>query len=318
PGRLYDLALKGVLRLKFVKKLVIDEVDEMLNLGFRSQLTNILDLLPPKRQNLMFSATMTNDIDILIKKFFINPQKIEAAPSGAPLEEIIQKAYLVPNFYTKVNLLELLLTKESDMDKVLIFVSTKKLADKLFEQIDGKFPGKIGVIHSNKAQNNRFKTVKQFHEGNFRVIISTDIMARGLDVSEITHVINFDIPEIPENYIHRIGRTGRAEKGGTAITFILDSEIKYQEEIEALMNFKIPIGPLPDDLEISDVLTDDEIPVVKMKNVKIKISKQDIKGPSFHEKKEKNKKVNQKVRFKDKMMMKYGKPKTRGQKVKGR
>jgi len=318
PGRLYDLALKGVLRLKSIKKLVIDEVDEMLNLGFRHQLTNILDLLPVKKQNLMFSATMTEDIEILIKKFFINPQKIEAAPSGTPLDEIIQKAYLVPNFYTKVNLLELLLSKESDMNKVLVFVSTKKLADKLFEQIKEKFPEQIGVIHSNKAQNNRFKTVKQFHEGDFRVIISTDIMARGLDVSEITHVINFDIPEIPENYIHRIGRTGRAEKGGTAISFILKSEANFQTEIEALMNFKIPIELLPEELEISDILTEEEIPVIKMKNVKVKTINKDITGPSFHEKKEKNKKVNKKVRFKDKMMMKYGKPKTRGQKIKGR
>ncbi len=311
PGRLYDIALTGVLRLKAVKKLVIDEVDEMLNLGFRHQLTSILDLLPAKRQNLMFSATMTPDIDVLIKNFFNNPVKIEAAPTGTPLESISQTGYLLPNFNTKVNLLKLLLANNTAMSKVLVFVSTKKLADRVYEQLDIKFPGQLGVIHSNKAQNYRFNTVKQFDKGEYRLLIATDIMARGLDITDITHVINFDIPEIPEDYIHRIGRTARAEKQGTAISFILDSEIELQAEIEALMKCKIPISTLPEELEISKVLLEDEIPKVQMKIIQPKLKEA---GPSFHEKKEKNKKVNVKIRYKDKMMAKYGKPKTRGQK----
>lgn len=313
PGRLLDITLTGNLRLKSIKKLIIDEVDEMLNLGFRHQLTSILDLLPAKRQNLMFSATMTEDIEVLIKTFFNNPQKVEAAPTGTPLDKINQIGYLVPNFYTKINLLKHLLTENSDTTKVLIFVSTKKLADLLYEQIEEDFRGQLGVIHSNKAQNTRFNTVKQFDEGNCRILIATDIMARGLDILDVTHVINFDIPEIPEDYMHRIGRTGRAKKKGIAITFILENELEHQVEIESLMNYKIPLAPLPDTLEISEVLLEEEKPKVQMKIIETKIQKA---GPSFHEKIAKNKKVNIKVRYKDKMMIKYGKPKTRGQKFK--
>ncbi|MFZ4398640.1 MAG: DEAD/DEAH box helicase [Bacteroidales bacterium] len=314
PGRLLDLAYKGVLRLKGVKRLIIDEVDEMLTLGFRHQLTSILDLLPPRRQNLMFSATMLDDIEKLIKDFFNNPQKIEAAPTGTPLDQIIQIGYLVPNFNTKVNFLKLLLSNDMEMSKVLVFVSTKKLADDLFEQMEGKLSGQLGVIHSNKAQNYRFNAVKQFHEGVYRVLISTDIMARGLDISEITHVVNFDTPEVAEDYMHRIGRTGRADKKGIAITFLLEKDAVYQAQIEELMNYKIPIEALPEDLKISEILTEDELPKIIMKNVLVKTPKVEASGPAFHEKKEKNKKVYNKIRHKDKMKLKYGKPKTRGQK----
>src|ERR1700754_1648994 len=134
PGRLYDLVLSGALRLNGVKKLVIDEVDEMLNLGFLPQLRNILDLLPPKRQNLLFSATITEEVDTLMDTYFNNPERIEAAPTGTPVENIDQKVFEVPNFNTKVNLLELLLERDPEMTKVLVFVATKQLADQLFEK----------------------------------------------------------------------------------------------------------------------------------------------------------------------------------------
>jgi ATP-dependent RNA helicase RhlE len=314
PGRLYDIMLTGSLKLKTIKRVVIDEVDEMLNLGFRTQLKNILDLLPPKRQNLMFSATITDDVEALMDIYFNDPVRIEAAPTGTPLENIIQIAYEVPNFYTKVNLLELLLTEDKDMTKVLVFAATKKLADELYEQLAEKFPDKVGVIHSNKEQNHRFNTVKQFQEGNYRFIIATDIIARGLDIEEVTHVINFDTPEVPENYIHRIGRTGRADKKGIAITFITERETENKERIEALMNYVIPKKALPQNLVISDVLTEDEIPKVFMKIIKLKAPEQ--AGPAFHEKSAKNQKVNFLVKKKDRMMKKYGKPITRGQKKK--
>ncbi|MCY7293105.1 MAG: DEAD/DEAH box helicase, partial [Ferruginibacter sp.] len=186
PGRLYDLCMNGVVKTKAIKKLVIDEVDEMLNLGFRTQLKNILDLLPPKRQNLMFSATITPDVEMLIDTYFNDPERVEAAPTGTPLENILQTGYMVPNFYTKVNLLELLLTEDKTMTKVLVFAATKKLADELYDQLEPKFTGTVGVIHSNKEQNHRFNTVKQFHEGTYRFIIATDIVARGIDIAEVT------------------------------------------------------------------------------------------------------------------------------------
>lgn len=308
PGRLYDLILNGAFKTKSIKKLVIDEMDEMLNLGFRTQIKNVLDLLPLKRQNLLFSATITEEVEQLMQAYFNDPEKVEAAPTGTPLENIEQVYYQVPNFYTKVNLLHLLLTEDEAMTKVLVFVATKKLADELYEQLEAKFPGTAGVIHSNKEQNHRFNTVKQFHEGTYRFIIATDIVARGIDVAEVTHVINFDVPEVPENYIHRIGRTGRADKKGIAISFITEKEKPLQESIEALMKLKIPLAALPGELIISDELTEDEKPKVYMKTIQLKIPKKEESGPAFHPKSAKNSKVNFIVKKKDRMMKKYGKP----------
>jgi ATP-dependent RNA helicase RhlE len=316
PGRLYDLILNGAFKTKGIKKLVIDEMDEMLNLGFRTQIKNILDLIPQKRQNLLFSATITDEVEQLMDAYFNDPERVEAAPTGTPLENIEQAYYELPNFYTKVNLLHLLLTEDESMTRVLVFVATKKLADDLYEQLEAKFPGTAGVIHSNKEQNHRFNTVKQFHDGIYRFIIATDIVARGIDISEVTHVINFDVPEVPENYIHRIGRTGRADKKGIAISFITEKEKPLQVAIETLMKQAILQTALPGDLVISDELTEDEKPKVFMKTIQLKVPKKEESGPAFHPKSAKNSKVNFVVRKKDRMMKKYGKPIKRGAKKK--
>lgn len=315
PGRLYDLILNGALKTKSIKKFVIDEVDEMLNLGFRSQLKNIMELLPERRQNLMFSATITEEVEQMIEQYFNTPVRIEAAPTGTPLENINQMAYEVPNFYTKVNLLELLLNEDDNFSKVLIFAATKKLADELYAQMQRRFPEQVGVIHSNKEQGHRFDTVKQFKEGSYRFIIATDIVARGIDIAEVTHVINFDLPEAPENYMHRIGRTGRADKKGIAISFITERDKENQEAIESLMKYEIPLRSLPDNLEISTALTEDEMPKVFMKEVNVKIPKRENVGAAFHEKLAKNNRQPEKrVSHKEKMMAKYGKPKSKGKK----
>lgn len=314
PGRLYDLVLSGALKLKGIKKLVVDEVDEMLNLGFRTQIRNIMDLMPAKRQNLMFSATITEEVEALITSYFNSPEVIEAAPAGTPLKNISQRVYHVPNFYTKVNLLEQLITRDPEMSRVLVFAATKQLADQLFEQVEAKFPGQVGVIHSNKEQNHRFNTVNRFKDGTYRFIIATDIIARGLDITGVSHVISFDTPEVSENYIHRIGRTGRADKDGISILFTAEREMPQKEKIEALMNYRIPVQPLPEDLEISTRLTDEEDPKFVVPNIVLKTPKREEGGGAFHEKLAKNKKVNVKVSHKDKMMQKYGKPKSRGKK----
>ena len=314
PGRLFDLLMNGAVKTKSIKKVVIDEMDEMLNLGFRTQIKNILDLLPAKRQNLLFSATITDDVELLMDTFFNEPTRVEAAPTGTPLENIEQIGYAIPNFYTKVNLLKLMLAQDQTMTKLLVFVATKKLADELYTQLETIYLETCGVIHSNKEQNHRFNTVKQFHEGTYRFIIATDIVARGIDISEVTHVINFDVPEVPENYIHRIGRTGRADKKGIAITFFTAKEKPLMDTIQALMKYEVPLLPLPENLEISEVLTEDEIPKVFMKTYLVKLPKKEEVGPAFHQKSAKNSKINVIVRKKDRMMKKYGKPKTRGQK----
>ena len=315
PGRLRDLALDGFVSLKGVKKLVLDEVDEMLDLGFRHQLISIFDLMPQRRQNLMFSATVTHNVEELIDSFFNAPVRIEAAPVGTPLDNISTKAYNVPNFNTKINLLRLLLDENADMSRVLVFVSTKNLADILFDEMEKTFPN-IGVVHSGKAQNYRFRMVNNFHSGELRVLISTDLVSRGLDISDVSHVINFDMPDDAETYVHRIGRTGRADKQGDAISFATPRDDERVLAIELLTDRKIEIESLPENLVVSDILTDIDRDKVIMKNVLVKQPSISESKGAFHEKAAKNMKVNKKVRYADKMKAKYGKPKTRGQKMK--
>ena len=312
PGRLYDLALSRVLQLKSIQKLVIDEVDVMLDLGFRHQLINIFDLLPERRQNIMFSATMTHDVDVLISDFFKNPKQVSIAVSGTPLENILQQRYQVPNFYTKVNLLIHLLRDTDIFNKVLIFIRTKKWADMLFETLEDRFHGDCAIIHSNKTQNYRLKSIAEFSHGHRRILVATDIMARGLDIDNISHVINFDTPEYPENYMHRIGRTGRAERKGITLLFSTSKEEDDVKKIETLMNKTIPLMEFPPEVDISEQLIEEERPKINEHYNPIK--NEDDKGQAFHDKKAKNKKKNLGGSYKFKIAEKYKKPKTRGDK----
>ncbi|MBS1626224.1 MAG: DEAD/DEAH box helicase [Bacteroidetes bacterium] len=310
PGRVYDLALNGNLKIKNVKRLVIDEVDEMLSLGFRSQLKDILRLLPERRQNLMYSATLTDEVETLIHDFFNAPAKVEAAPAGTPLDNIAQTAYEVPNFHTKINLLGLLLRTDAEMRKVLVFAGTKKMADDIYARMWEQMPEAVGVIHAGKTQPHRFDAVQQFDRGSFRVLIATDLIARGLDIAGVSHVVNFDVPSEPESYIHRIGRTGRADQQGLSVTFITGREADYVAAIEQLMGRTIPLLPLPADLEISTELTYDEIPRIEVKSIESRL-KTPEHGVGFHQKSAKNMKENFHLTRAKKMQLKYGKPKKR-------
>lgn len=312
PGRLYDLILNRSLQTQDIKKLVIDEVDIMLDLGFRFQLNNIFELLPEKRQNIMFSATMTDDVQFLIQDNFINPQTITVSVSGTPLDNISQTCYAVPNFYTKVNLLDYLLKDKATFQKVVVFIDSKKNADRLFLELEANYWKELGIIHSNKSQNNRLATIERFNDGQTRILIASDIIARGLDLDDISHVINFDTPKFPENYIHRIGRTGRAKKMGNSILLFTKDEEKNKLTIEKLMDKIIDSKKLPNEVVISKKLILDEQPKVVEKNPHKK-SKQPS-GPSFHEKKDKNKKQynlggGQKIKLKK--AKKYKKPITK-------
>ncbi|HOY48816.1 MAG TPA: DEAD/DEAH box helicase [Flavobacteriales bacterium] len=310
PGRLLDLALDGTLKTKTIKRLVIDEVDEMLSLGFRPQLERIFDVLPPKRQTLMFSATLSDDVDSMISTYFRAPIRIEAAPAGSPLDNISQTVIEVPNYNTKLNLLNHLLSQDN-MDRVLLFAGSRKLADKLYEHLEAEFPTESGIIHSNKAQNTRFRAVENFAEGKQRILIATDILSRGIDITGVSHVINFDVPDVMENYIHRIGRTGRADAKGDAITFVMEKDAEMIESIEELMQMNIERLPIPEEVEISSVLTLDELPHINMPGSKVKKSKYEP-GPAFHEKKDKNKKVNVRKTRAQQMREKYNKPRRKG------
>jgi ATP-dependent RNA helicase RhlE len=290
PGRTMDLALDNVVRFDETQKLVIDEFDEMLNLGFRTQLTSLLAMMKPKRQNILFSATMTDEVDAVLNDFFDYPEEVTLSASGTPLENITQITYKVPNFNTKINLLKHLLQTDESMSRVLVFVNNKKISDMLHERIEEDFEGQFGVIHSNKSQNYRLSTMASFQEGNLRGLITTDIMARGLDISNITHVVNFEMPEMPELYMHRIGRTGRADATGIAISFVTPREEEAKIEVELLMNMELEVETFPESVEVSSKLIEPEKDRQPMKFL-MKKPKLDGDG-AFHEKTKKNKKVN--------------------------
>jgi len=290
PGRIMDLAIDNAISLREVQKLIIDEFDEMLNLGFRPQLTHIFEMMRDKRQNILFSATMTDAVDEMLDQYFAGPIEISLAKSGTPLEKIDQTGYKVENFNTKINLLEHLLKSDTDMSKVLIFTNNKKNSDLLFTKIDELFPDQFDVIHSNKSQNYRLKAMKSFENEEIRGLITTDVMARGLDISDITHVINFETPEVPEQYIHRIGRTGRADKDGKAITFVTKKEEPLILDIELLMDKELKFIDFPETVKINPKKIASEEDQIVMKNPnQVKLFDG---GGAFHEKKEKNKKEN--------------------------
>ena len=314
PRRLYDLVLANVLRLKTIKKLVIDEVDIMLDFGYKTQLKNIFDHLPEKRQNILFSATMTRYVDQLTDDFLINPTKKTISISGTPLDNIDQESYAVPNFYTKANLLNLLLQDKEEYNKVLIFVGTKINADRLSEILE--FESEVSTIHSSKEQNYRTKSIEKFENGTSRILIATDVIARGIDIDKISTVISFDTPFYPENYIHRIGRTGRAEQQGKAILFYSEKESVLKGEIEGLMNYTIPIKELPAELEISRQLTPEE----KDKPIDFdaqQLNKNDSEArPSIQKKSAKNsKEKTKKVPYKTLLKQRFKKPIRRGDKI---
>ena len=290
PGRVMDLALDNVLRFDNIQKLVIDEFDEILNLGFRVQLTSILSMMRNKRQNILFSATMTEEVDELLDEYFNFPEEVSLAPSGTPLEKIQQNVIAVPNFLTKINILKHWLENDESMSRLLIFVNSKRLADFVLEHLEEDFPDQFGAIHSNKSQNYRLNTMELFQNGELRGLVTTDIMARGLDITDITHVINLQLPEIPEQYIHRIGRTGRADKDGIAINLIAPKEEELQLDIEELMDYEIPVMTIPEGVKIEERKLEFEKDRIKLKK-SVKRAEEE-RGAAFHEKKDKNKKVN--------------------------
>lgn len=289
PGRIYDLIVTGSLKFRALRHFVIDEVDELLELGFLPQLTKIMELLPERRQNLLFSATMTTEVEGVIEENFNFPVTVEAAPVGTPLDNIEQFGYRVANFNTKINLLLHLLQEKVTFHRVLVFAQGKKLADLIYDRLAEEYPGEVGVIHGNKSQNYRFRSLHAFQSGEHRILIATDLVSRGIDLSDVSHVINVDTPEQPENYIHRIGRTGRADRDGIAITFTTERESKDLSAIETFMQRSLRKLPFPGEVEISNVPIPEEMPRSQQPVIEVKV---DRSGQgAFHEKKEKNQKV---------------------------
>jgi ATP-dependent RNA helicase RhlE len=252
PGRFMEFYLNRELITKQIKTLVLDEADRMMDMGFMPQLRRLFEIIPNKRQNLLFSATFHEKVERLSKEFLEFPVKVEVTPQATAAKQVDQTLYILPNLRTKINFLERLLQDQERFNRVLIFTRTKEVADNVFKYLERKEFGPVRVIHSNKGQNTRINAVNDFKEGKLRILVSTDVTARGIDVVKVSHVINFDVPVLYEDYVHRIGRTGRAFQEGNAITFATPAEMYHVAKIEKLIREKIPVKSLPPDLEIAE------------------------------------------------------------------
>ena len=238
PGRLLDLITQGFISLKTLDFFVLDEADRMLDMGFIHDIRRILKLLPAKRQTLFFSATMPPEIETLANSMLTDPEKVEVTPASSTVDTIAQHVYFVEKKEKKDLLLHLL--KDKSVESVLIFTRTKYGADKLARTLT-KAGIRAEAIHGNKSQNARQRALTEFKSHTLRVLIATDIAARGIDVDQLSHVINYELPNVPETYVHRIGRTGRAGHEGIAISFCESEEIPYLKDIQKLIGKTIPV-----------------------------------------------------------------------------
>ena len=289
PGRLWDLYQVGALRLKKIKMLVIDEADRMLDMGFMPQLNQLFEVIPPKRQNLLFSATFSDKIELISNEFLTFPAKVEVAPSATTVDKVEQYFYRLPNFRSKLNLINFLLKDTDTYKRVILFCATKENAELVFKVLDRKTEGEVRVLHSNKAQNTRINAIQAFKEGNVRVLISTDVSARGIDVSLISHVINFDLPTNYEDYVHRIGRTARANHDGVAISFLKPDEEFHLVNIEKLIRMEISELPVPEDVELVESSRSEMQEIAREMDRQKRLEDTGFKG-AFHEKKPRRKK----------------------------
>jgi len=285
PGRFMDIYYNGIMRTKQIKTVVVDEADRLMDLGFLPQLKGILEVVPERHQTLLFSATFSEAVAELASEFLHEPVRVEVAPQATPVEHVEQWRYDVPNIMTKINLLKLLLADKDTFKKVMVFTETKKNADRIVERLADHWKSELSVLHSNKAQNTRLNALLAFKEGKSRILVSSDVAARGIDVADVTHVINFDIPTLPEEYVHRIGRTARAGKTGTALSFVSEKEEERFDAIEALIHQKVALAVLPEALEVSALLLDEER--VQTNNIVYQQGRP-RGGGAFHQKKAKN------------------------------
>ncbi|HWY23740.1 MAG TPA: DEAD/DEAH box helicase [Nevskia sp.] len=242
PGRLLDHMQQKTVNLSLVDTLVLDEADRMLDMGFIRDIRKVLAVLPKKRQNLLFSATFNADIRKLAEGLLHNPATVDVAPRNTAAELVVQRAHPVDKA-RKTGLIAHLV-KEGDWQQVLVFTRTKHGANRLAEQL-AKHGINTGAIHGNKSQNARTKALADFKAGKVKVLVATDIAARGIDIDQLPHVINHELPNVPEDYVHRIGRTGRAGVAGEAISLVSPDERQFFKDIEKLLRKQIPSAPVP-------------------------------------------------------------------------
>jgi ATP-dependent RNA helicase RhlE len=284
PGRFLEIYQKNKIVTKQLKTLVLDEADRMMDMGFMPQLRKIFEVIPNKRQNLLFSATFPQRVERLSQEFLEFPVRVEITPPATVSIQVEQELYLVPNSRTKINFLEFLLLDHEVFNRVMIFTRTKDAANNIFKFLDRKGYGPVKVIHSNKGQNTRINAVNEFKDGGLRILVSTDVASRGIDVTNVSHVINFDVPIVYEDYVHRTGRTGRAFQIGKAITLVTDAEKYHIDKIQKVIREKIPVRKLPPQIEIADTPFEEAQDMAKEIDRQKRYEDPEFKG-AFHVKK---------------------------------
>lgn len=271
PGRLLDLINQGFIHLNTLDYFVLDEADRMLDMGFIHDIKRILPLLPKKRQTLFFSATMPPEIMRLAEKILHEPEKVEVTPPSSTVDKIAQSVYYVER-KEKVGLLKNLLEDKS-LESILVFTRTKHGADKV-ARVLSKSGIPAEAIHGDKSQNARQRALNNFKEQTTRILIATDIAARGIDVDHLSHVINYDLPDVPETYVHRIGRTGRAGRTGVAFSFCDTEQLPLLKDIQKLIGKQIPVisGHAFETTEVKEAV------VEKKKEIKEEAKKRNMYG----------------------------------------
>jgi ATP-dependent RNA helicase RhlE len=282
---LRDMYLAGHIVTKTLQVLVLDEADKMMDMGFMPQINRILEIVPVKRQNLLFSATMSDKIQELSYNFLEFPTIIEVTPQATTAETVSQQLYHVPNNKTKINLLKALMDKEGDIKKLMVFCKTRVAAEDVYKFLLRKY-GETGVkvLHANKGQNTRINSINSFKNDLVKILVATDVASRGIDVSDVSHVINYDVPVVIEDYVHRIGRTGRAYNSGVAITFAVPSEEYYVNKIQKLIRQTIPVFDIPEGVFIEETPYEERQEQAKEIDLQKRKEDPDFKG-AFHEKK---------------------------------
>ena len=283
PGRFLELYSKGEIAVKKIKHIVLDECDRMMDMGFWPQLREVQEKLPQKKQQLLFSATFPEKVERLADNFLLFPTRIEVTPQATTASTVEQTVYHVPNAPTKLNLLIHLLKDES-WTRVMVFVKTKEQATEIGKYLERMRVGEVRLLHSNKAQNARMNAVNDFKDGAVRVLVSTDVTARGIDVFEVSHVVNFNVPSTYEDYVHRIGRTGRAFKTGCAVSFADVSEEYHITKIQKLIRQTIPVLDIPEGVVIEKTSFLEKQDQNKEIDRQKRLENPDFKG-AFHEKK---------------------------------
>lgn len=283
PGRFLEIYAKRVIIPKKIKHVVLDECDRMMDMGFWPQLRDIQEKLPQKKQQLLFSATFPEKVERIADNFLLFPSRVEVTPQATPATTVEQRVYMVPNFKTKLNLLMHLLEGD-EMKRVMVFVRTKADATSMGKFMERSNVGEIRFLHSNIGQNSRMNAIKDFKDGNVRILVSTDVTARGIDVFEVSHVVNFQVPSHYEDYVHRIGRTGRAFKTGVAISFVDQSEEYHLTNIQKIIRQTIPVFEIPEVVHIEKTEPEEKQEQAREIDRQKRLENPEFKG-AFHEKK---------------------------------